>query len=68
MNKKPIKLEITYDDGSRDLAENETADEVLRWWVSGEYMNDVHGIHYSGGKLILIPAPAPEVKVKKKRK
>jgi len=49
--KKAIRIEVEYDDGSRDFAEGEAAEAIWSWLMGCEQLNCVHGAFYSGPKF-----------------
>lgn len=56
MDNKTVRIEIAYSDGSRDVAEGDAADQIMRWFNSCQMMNHIHGAVYNGPQMTHVPA------------
>jgi hypothetical protein len=52
---KVTHIEICYDDGSREFADGDAANQVWDWLMSAQTMLCIHGGAYKGPKLTVDP-------------
>jgi hypothetical protein len=52
MDRKCVRIEIEYEDGTVEYQTGDAAQEVWSWFMSGEQMNCIHGAQYHGTKLL----------------
>ena len=51
--KTAIEITVLYNDGTEDYALGETAQQVWNFLMSGQAMQAIHGVEYSGKRMTL---------------
>lgn len=53
--KKAVKIQIVYDDGSQDLATEDSATQIVDWLFGCQGMATIHGFIYDGPQFTTVP-------------
>lgn len=58
-NRKAVRIEFEYDDGTILYAEGDHAEEVMQYLNSAQTMHAIHGANYRGRTMLERVRPTP---------